>query len=237
MELVFCWWKLNIERAFNYVASTEYLGLEYAGVHEKKNPRFVRESKIATRDDLPFYAETSFNNMLNRLEWMHYRYFNMKKALLSGNRAQDHSGLSIASDTFVQQIEKICQNPKSAASDQPYGNVLEVDGVTIGERRKQIIEKSMGVNASSKELTNEDEITSSKGKGKGKRSKAGSSPLRRANSSSSGDLRTLARSLAAVKEDPSLLLALSDESDLVVAKKKLKGGRGRPRKEKTEDSE
>lgn len=70
-----------------------------------------------------------------------------------------------------------------------------------------------------------------KQKGKGK-NRFGNKKLRdKINVDHSQDLKTLARSLAAVREDPSLLIGIDDDDIVLPKKKKILGAkRGRPKK-------
>lgn len=153
-------------------------------------------------------------------------------------------GLSQASDYFAGVMKDIIANPKSHEKTNS-GNLLSENGRTIGQRRKEIIEKSFGLNAVEDEQEESNDVPEAndedynprvKGKGKGKNRKKRKPDKIRVDLSQ--DLKSLCRSLAAVKEDPSLLSGINDE-DVIMPKKKPTGTgsrkRGRPPKKLSND--
>ena len=109
-------------------------GLNPNGKSRKRNFDTFNES---------IFNKDSFSEMLERLTKTHNRYVNMKKALV-GEEKYD-SGLAQASDYFPGAMKEIFLNPKSHEKTTG-GNFLSENGRTIGQRRKEIIEKSFGSN-------------------------------------------------------------------------------------------
>jgi len=247
-ELVYCWAKLVTDNAFLFVGTTKPVGLENSGRNQDRfglNPTGRSKKRNFETQQEPIFNKDSFSMMLERMTKTHNRYVNMKKALIGEEKFD--SGLAQASDYFPSVMKEIFSNPKS--HEKVTGNFLSENGRTIGQRRKEIIEKSFGTNANTlgeeheesndiPEVNDEDWKPGLKGKGKGKGKKRKSKPDM-INIDLSQDLKSLCKSLAAVKEDPSLLSGINDD-DVIMPKKKLKTGtgkRGRPRKNLSNDGD
>ena len=82
--------------------------------------------------------------MLERLTKTHNQYISMKNALIGDKNLYD-PGLEQVSTNFPGAMKEIVTNPKSLEKVTG-GNLLKEDGVSIGQRRKQIIESSFGTN-------------------------------------------------------------------------------------------
>ena len=219
-EIVYCWAKLITDHAFHFCASVKFLGLEFASKSGDRLSDKPGKSRKNFAPD-PLYKQDSFREILESLSKTHGQYENMKKAL--------NLEFSIASKDFPLNLERLSADEKFAMEKGDKGNTLKENGVGIGQRRKNIIEKSLTFGSGTSSLENEDEDEEwkpdekkSKGKGKGKGQKKTQEEI-----DLNGDLKTLARSLAAVKEDPSLLIGIN-ESDIV-----LPGGKGNKRKRKS----
>jgi len=192
----------------------------------------------------PIFNKDSFSEMLERMNKTHNRYVNMKSALI-GEEKYD-SGLAQASDYFPGAMKEIFSNPKSGHEKTSGGNFLSENGRTIGQRRKEIIEKSFGANYIEEEqeesndvleVTEEDQKPKFKGKGKGKnRMKIKPDKI---SIDLSQDLKSLCKSLAAVREDPSLLSGINDDDVLLPKKRKTTGigKRGRPSKKSSNNED
>ena len=164
----------------------------------------------------------------------------MKKALTSGSSSTltgFDKGLSMASEDLPDRLKEY-STPRAprgggSASDKAIeGNFLTENGVTIGQRRQRLIQQSYELNA----IDDNDDLmasdseesppgTKSKGKGKGKKSKLTEAKQVEPEIDGSQTIAALAKNLAAVKEDPSLLYGLEGGPVL-----KPSRGRGRPRK-------
>jgi len=240
-ELVFCWAKLVSDNAFVFVGSTKTVGLENSGRNQDRyglNPNGkLRKRNFETFNE-PTFNKDSFSDMLDRMNKTHNRYVNMKKALI-GEEKHD-SGLAQASDYFPGAMKEIFSNPKSGHEKTSGGNLLSENGRTIGQRRKEIIEKSFGLNAADEEQDESNDVLEVneegqkprlKGKGKGKNRKQKPDKI---SIDLSQDLKSLCKSLAAVKEDPSLLSGINDD-DVIMPKKRKIGKRGRPPKKSSND--
>ena len=181
----------------------------------------------------PVYESESFKNALENLRRCHTRYSSMKKAILGNDDRVFDSGLSSSSSNFPEVLNSYLDTPFTGM-DGPSGNLLsDQHGVSIGQRRKQLIEKSFGDNAASVEATEDDEDevikvessdeskTSSKKNSKKKNSKR-SKKLNTVEVDMNQDLRSLVKELAAVREDPSLVECLNEPSTFQVLNKKKK---------------
>jgi len=245
-ELVYCWAKMVADSAFTFVASTKPVGLEHSG---RNQDRFGvnEDSRSNKKGSFPASTEPilnidSFSEILEKLTKAHNQYTNMKKGLqnMMGDDKYD-SGLSQTSEYFPIAMREIFSNPK-ASEKQIGGNILKENGLTIGQRRQRMIDKSYGSNVieNSQEESNDipddvDEEGEIKPKGKGIKGKGKKRKLikladQKINIDPNQDLKILAQSLAAVKEDPSLLIGM-DDGDIILPKKK--SGRGRPPKIKS----
>ena len=226
-EIVYCWTKLLAEHAFIFVATTDPVGLENSG--KLSNTEFRTERSVLQRrgsilgsSHLPFHQNSNFQEMLENLNKTHQSYVNMKKALSS----DASSGLTIISPSFPKIVGNVIENK----IENKTGNLLKEDGVTIGQRRKNLIEKSFGINAVDNpvnidpfdETDDFDPKRKGKGKGKGKKS---TSPNKNFSLNSGQDLKTMAKSLAAVQENPSLLMCLDDSARLEATKKGRKSNK------------
>ena len=221
-EVVFCWARLISDHAFLFVGSTQHLGLEFSSkLHKVKGDTFEKE---------PSYREHFFSSMFESLRKTHGRYNNMKKALMSSEKSMDNEW-SDNSDNFPEKIAELVnkvhkkQNP-DVKSD-------------IGLRRKRIMEKARlaglrAIDIDESETKKCEEEFEEKFVTKMKRKKKRGKPNKKVAAEKEvksgpnrpNDLKTLARSLTAVQEDPSLLEALNEYKDVFQAKKK---GRGRPK--------
>jgi hypothetical protein len=243
-ELVYCWAKMVSDSAFTFVASTKPVGLENSGRNQDR-VGVNEESRSNKKGSFPASTEPilnidSFSEILEKLTKAHNQYTNMKKGLqnMMGDDKYD-SGLSQTSEYFPIAMREIFSNPK-ASEKQIGGNILKENGLTIGQRRQRMIDKSYGSNVieNSQEESNieipddvdEEGEIQPKGKsikGKGKKRKLIKLTDQKITIDPNQDLKILAQSLAAVKEDPSLLIGM-DDGDIILPKKK--SGRCRPPK-------
>ena len=102
--------------------------------NKKRNFEFPNEAA---------FNKDSFSDILERLTKTHNQYVSMKNALIGDQNLYDAS-LDQASTYFPGAIKEIVDNPKSLERGIS-GNLLKEGGVTIGQRRKQIIESSFGI--------------------------------------------------------------------------------------------
>jgi hypothetical protein len=225
-ELVYCWAKLISSHAFYFVGSTKPVGMENAVVAEKRSSvagNFARSGGQGLSGHEPFYKEEACRDMMDSIRKTHNRYTNMKKAL-SGDNTNDQ-GLSIVSEDFPDKFMELSNVTRQRTfSDNVEGNFLEEEGVTIGQRRKNILDRAYGGD------DDDDELYESQGTGGEKSKSSRGRPVARLKKEpspkipdSSGDLRSIVRSLTAVKEDPSLMAFVLNEtpstSSLLVKKK------------------
>ena len=232
-ELVYCWSKLVANHAFMFVASTRHLGLEFSSkIHKPKGETEIQE---------PSYRELFLSPLINSMKITHNRYANMKRALLSTytmssgsdsefKRPIESSLSNVKSDRFVDTLNdlvgKVHKKTDAGKSNKPKSD--------IGLRRKRIIERSMGMNSepkiddddddestNDKDTTTDDDVTFGKKKKK-KKLKAGAAKgknVPKTISRGSDEFEEMARSLKAVEEDPSLMLAFDTYGDAKKAKK------------------
>lgn len=226
-EIVYCWSKLIADHAFVFQASNKRLGLEFSGKASRTN---LVSAKKPSKGFDSFFNDSEYKEVYESLQQTHTKYSAMKKALTgssgSGYAIYD-TGLSMISDDLPDKIMK-WTTTKINSSDQKSmgGNFLKENGVSIGQRRQQIIQKSYEENAIDEQIEDNFETTSpmkisGKGKGRGKNRKESIQEI--GSPDGSQTLASLAKSLAAVKEDPSLLIGLDGGPT-------LKKGRGRPKK-------
>ena len=218
----------SADHAFVFQASNKRLGLEFSG-KAGKTGNLVSAKKPKGFDS--FFNDSEYKEVFESIQQTHTKYSAMKKALTgssgSGLAIYD-PGLSMTSEDLPDKILK-WTTAKINSSDQKNlgGNFLKENGVSIGQRRQQIIQKSYEENAIEEEAEDNFETfspmkISGKGKGRGKNRKVSIPEI--GNPDGSQTLASLAKSLAAVKEDPSLLIGL----DGVPPPKK---GKGRPKKD------
>ena len=174
-------------------------------------------------------GNTRKDNCFKSLNFLPYfRHFSaMKKALCSGSSSFD-SGLSMASEDLPDRIKELTASKARGAADKPIeGNFLAENGVTIGQRRQRLIQQSYELNAIDEDDPMEglESPPDTKGKGKGKGKKSKPSEPERQDIDGSQTIADLAKNLAAVQEDPSLLIGLEGGPMF-----KTSRGRGRPRK-------
>ncbi len=232
-EIVYCWAKLASDHAFHFVAFTQKIGLEHSSKAEKMEQKMDRKNSERTRLE-PVYESESFKNALENLKRCHNRYSSMKKAILGNDDRVFDSGLSSSTGNFPEVLNSYLDTPFTGM-DGPSGNLLsDQHGVSIGQRRKQLIEKSFGDNSVSVEATEDDEDevikvessdesknSSNKKTSKKKNSKR-SKKLNTVEVDMNQDLRSLVKELAAVREDPSLVECLNEPSTFQVLNKKKK---------------
>ena len=226
-ELVYCWSKLVADHAFMFVASTRHLGLEFSSkIHKPKGETEIQE---------PSYRELFLSPLINSMKITHTRYAIMKRALLSTYNTSSgsesdfkrpiESSLSNArSDRFIDTLNDLVGkvHKKPDAGGRPKSE--------IGLRRKRIIERSMGMHQEPKvdddestdvkDTTTDDDVTFGKRKKK-KKLKTGAAKGKntpKAVSRGSDEFEEMARSLKAVEEDPSLMLAFDTYGDAKKAK-------------------
>ena len=218
----------SADHAFVFQASNKRLGLEFSG-KAGKTGNLVSVKKPKGFDS--FFNDSEYKEVFESIQQTHTKYSAMKKALTgssgSGLAIYD-PGLSMTSEDLPDKILK-WTTAKINSSDQKNlgGNFLKENGVSIGQRRQQIIQKSYEENAIEDEVEDNYETfspmkISGKGKGRGKNRKVSIPEI--GNPDGSQTLASLAKSLAAVKEDPSLLIGL----DGVPPPKK---GKGKPKKD------
>ena len=170
----------------------------------------------------------------------------MKKALSTGSSSGFDAGLSMTSEDLPDKIRQMTAT-KTRTEKAIEGNFLAENGVTIGnvvplifllrnqnfkwyflgQRRQKLIQQSYELNAiEDDDFEVEPELSpkeaKNKGKGKGKNRKTSGEPILNPDDRDQ-TLASLAKSLAAVKEDPSLLIGLEGGP-------MPKKGRGRPRR-------
>merc|ERR1712062_335477 len=228
-EIVYCWSKLIADHAFVFQASNKRLGLEFSGKASRTN---LVSTKKPSKGFDSFFNDSEYKEVYESLQQTHTKYSAMKKALTGSSSGSGYAiydtGLSMISEDLPDKIMK-WTTTKINSSDQKNmgGNFLKENGVSIGQRRQQIIQKSYEENAIEDEADDNFETfspmkNSGKGKGRGKNRKVSIPEI--GNPDGSQTLASLAKSLAAVKEDPSLLIGL----DGVPPPKK---GKGRPKKD------
>lgn len=217
-EIVCCWAKVLTDHAFHFVATCQPVGLE----NSSKSERFAlptNQSKNVKKfmKMEPLFKQDSFREIMENLQKTHERYTQMKSALNSAN-------LDVAYSDFPSRIQNLAQNNPLEKTPQS-GNILKENGLTIGQRRKKLIEQSFGIDAVDPTIVDADELllaTESKDQKKSKASKKGFK--KKSVSLDPGqDLKSLAKSLAAVREDPSLLIGIND-NDIVLPKSKPSAG-------------
>ena len=225
-EIVYCWTKLIADHAFVFEATNKYLGLEFSSKVNKNNLTVKKPKAFES-----FFNDPEYKAVYEELQQTHTKYSAMKKALTgtaSGLPIFD-TGLSMTSEDLPEKIRQWTASKVDKSESKLGGNLLKNElGVSIGQRRKQIIQKSYEENAIEDEPIDEFEKPSpvkGKGKGRGKNRKVPEIPEPRIINDESQTLADLAKSLAAVKEDPSLLVGLEGGPKPVIKK-----GRGRPKK-------
>lgn len=237
-ELVYCWAKLLTDHAFVFVASTQHLGLEFSS----KNHKGVSDDQM----EQPQYRETFFSSGLESLRKIHDKYTNLKNALISEKptpymrETVNYSGLSLSSNELPDKMANLINKINYKTNYKPKKKHQEID-INIGMRRKQIIAKSFGhggddSNDDGDAMEIKESIEENNKGGQKKKKKKSKKSAKRLQTGkkvhtdfdeTTCDIRTLALSLEAVKEDPSLMNVFGDYGQIVDFQKR---GKGRPKK-------
>ncbi len=159
-ELVYVWSQLVLDHAFLFVGSTKPVGMENATMAEKRASVAGQFYQTGGRDDsghVPIGKNEEFKDMVERVRRAHSRYVAMKSALV-GDASQDQGLAQINPDLPENILEVASVHHRSAGRPghrESMGNLLEEDGVTIGQRRKRLMQKAFSHHTNHKRHSHE----------------------------------------------------------------------------------
>ena len=152
----------SADHAFVFQASNKRLGLEFSGKASRTN---LVSAKKPSKGFDSFFNDSEYKEVYESLQQTHTKYSAMKKALTGSSSGSGYAiydtGLSMISEDLPDKIMK-WTTTKINSSDQKNmgGNFLKENGVSIGQRRQQIIQKSYEENAIEEQVEDNFETTS-----------------------------------------------------------------------------
>eukprot|EP00095_Tigriopus_kingsejongensis_P010958 maker-scaffold129_size324999-snap-gene-1.20 protein:Tk10958 transcript:maker-scaffold129_size324999-snap-gene-1.20-mRNA-1 annotation:"snrna-activating protein complex subunit 1" len=146
-DLVYCWCQLQATYALEYTGSRIVMGVETANVLDSRSDPNPGIAFYHNRQN-PFKSG-EVHELLGQINRTHHHYVKIRNALRQED-AQTDSGLRLVSEDLPEALEAITEHVYSApvvrgqdVAAQPVtrsGNDLVESGLTIGDRRKKLIQ-------------------------------------------------------------------------------------------------